>query len=234
MTVLARIICCIAAMVLLAACGADSHKTTNTTTTTDTVARQSPVAQKIVRARNQLTDTLLASIINYYHKNYADDTIQMNTERSDTLLELTFSNITKDTADYNGTLMMADISLVTDINPIITGDMNGDGINDMLVTVHTEGGGLGGNAWWDDHFLFLGQGGGYRLADVKSDGEIMDGSGHFFPVEIADQTIKGIGNGYADTDGYCCPSLYYSISVRLKSGHMATSKKLAIPKPADF
>ena len=235
MTGLVRNIAFIATMVFIASCGSNSHKTTTTITDTQVhLNLTKPEVQKIVRGRNQLTDTMLAGIISYYHKQYGNDTIQMDVARSDTLIELTFSNISKDTADYNGWLLVAYISLVTDINPIIVGDMNGDGINDMLVSVPTEGGGVGGNDSWDDHFLFIAHPDGYRLADVKGDGEIMDGSGYFFPKEIANQTITGIGNGYADSDGHCCPSLFYNIRVRLKDGQMVTIEKVAIPKPLGF
>ena len=232
----ARIITTIAVLTCIASCGTQPRSTTTTTTADSTVHQnpQKPAVQKIARKRNELTDSMLAEVINYYSKEYSNDSTRMDVQRSDTIIELDFSNVVKDTTDYNGTLLAAYISVVTDINPILTGDMNEDGIKDILLNVLTEGGGGGGNESWNDHFLFLAKDGGYTLADVKSDPEIMDGSGYFYPKTINNQTIVGIGNSYADNDGHCCPSLYYNMHVRFKNGHMVTTDRVAISKPANF
>lgn len=227
----------IALQMLAASCGGNNH-TAATAPATDTAhqARQAaPAAAHVPHTRNQLTDTMLAQIVSYYRKEYGNDSTRMETSRSDTILEVSFTNTGGDSDDYHGILFIAYISLVVDINPAIHGDMNGDGKDDILFTVHTEGGGGGGNMWWDDHFLFLANPAGqYTLGDVESDGEIMDGSGYFFPKEIANQTITGIGNGYTDTDGHCCPSLYYRMHVRFTNGKLTTADKTAIHKPADL
>ena len=236
MSIPTRIIATIAYLLCIASRGTRSQSTTTTTTADTTVHQnlQKSAVQKIARKRNELTDSMLAEVINYYSKEYGSDSTRMDVQRSDTIIELDFSNVIKDTTDYNGTLLAAYISVVTDINPILTGDMNEDGVNDKLLNVVTEGGGGGGNESWNDHFLFLAKDGGYTLADVKSDPEIMDGSGYFYPKRINNQTIAGIGNSYADNDGHCCPSLYYKMNVRLKDGHMVTTDRIAISKPAHF
>lgn len=202
---------------------ADSSVHTTQLTTTATIPR----------ARNEITDRMLAEIIGYYKKNYENDSVRMSVSPSDTIVEVSFADTSTDTDAYHGTLFIAYISKVTDINPVVKGDMNGDGAPDILFTVHTEGGGGGGNDWWDDHFLFVATGNQYTLADMKSDGDIMNGSGYFSPKEISNQIINGIGNDYADTDGHCCPSLYYRMQVQLKNGELTTISRTAIPKPAD-
>lgn len=159
----------------------------------------------------------------------------MDAISSDTLLELHFADTASSPDGYHGTLFVAYIALNSDNNAILAGDMNGDGISDRLVSIHTEGGGGGGNVWWTDHFLFLvGQNGEQQLADMKGDGEIMNGNGYFFPDKIVDQAIIGTGNGYAESDGHCCPSLYYSLRVQFRNGALNTSTKTAIAKPAGF
>lgn len=235
---IARILAGLATLFIIASCGSRNNDAAVSGTPADTAVHQAiPDSSAISRQhiRNQITDSMLAQVIDYYHKEYGSDSIRMEITRSDTLVELTFEDTTGGPDDYTGALFLADISLVTDVNPVISGDMNGDGVNDMLVTVHTEGGGGGGNVWWDDHFLFLAKPDGEStLADVKSDGEIMDGSGYFFPKEISNQVITGTGNGYAESDGHCCPSLYYRMHVRLANGKLTTLDKTSIAKPAEF
>jgi hypothetical protein len=220
-------------LLCISSCGTDN--TSKTDSITDTVVHETSLAfpaDKIPRMRNQVTDSMLLQIYGYYSKEYGADSIKRTISRSDTMVEVSFADTA---AEYNGTLFIAYISLVTDIYPIVTGDLNSDGLNDMLVTVHTEGGGGGGNVWWSDHFLFLsGPNGEKTLADIKSDGEIMDGGGYFMPKEISKQMITGIGNAYADTDGRCCPSLYYLMHLRFAQGQLSKVDQTAIAKPAEF
>src|SRR5262249_53743 len=151
------------------------------------------------RARNEITDSMLAQITRYYQKEYGSDSTYMFMDKSDTINELHFADTSGGPDHYRGTLFVAYIPLVTDINPTVRGDVNGDGKDDLVFTVHTEGGGGGGNVWWDDHFLFLGDGSGqYTLADIEGDNEIMKGNGYFFPDSIVNQTISGVGNGYGE------------------------------------
>lgn len=218
-------------------CGANNHDQATAITSTDSTVPQilqESTPEKKQHVRNEITDSMLTQIINYYYKEYGSDSLRMNIVRSDTLLELSFEDTTNKSNDYQGTLFVAYISLVTDINPIVTGDINGDGRRDMLISIPTEGGGGGGNIWWNDHFLFIADGNGEdTLIDVKSDGEILDGSGYFSPKEIANQVITGIGNEYDESDGNCCPSLYYRIRVQLSNGHLSVIDKVAVPKPAE-
>lgn len=226
------------ALFIIASCGSKKNVHTVATSHIDTAKlpiTSQPLTKQKPRARNQMTDTMLAQIIKYYNKQYGADSLKMNIDRSDTVVELTFSDTATTEDSYNGPLFLADISLVTDINPILVGDVNGDGANDMLISVHTEGGGGGGNIWWDDYFLFLAtHNGADSLANVKSDADIMDGSGYFFPENISNQVITGVGNDYAKSDGHCCPSLYYRMHVRLSKGQLTTIDKTPIAKPAGF
>ncbi|RYZ33687.1 MAG: hypothetical protein EOP49_35530 [Sphingobacteriales bacterium] len=195
---------------------------------TDTAARQP-------RLNSLLTDDMLEHMTAHYRAQYGEDSIAMHTRRSDTLLELIFADTTGPEDSYHGALFVAYISLVTDIDPILYGDVNGDGKPDLLVSVHTEGGGGAGNVWWSDHFLFPAAGDDrYTLADVISDGDITDGVGYFYPKSISNQTISGIANGYGDDDGHCCPSLYYQVQVRFTGNSLKMSRQTAIDKPEGF
>jgi len=231
-----RILSCIAFLLLLGGCGTDDKKKTVTIRPADTVAAPAPLtAPKAPRTRNRMPDSMLSQIIGYYQNLYANDSVHMSISRSDTVVELSFADTTGGPDSYTGILLLANISLVTDVNPLLSGDLDGDGLEDLLVSVHTEGGGGGGNVWWNDHFVFLAEPNGqYTLADSKSDGELTGGSGYFFPDAIATGRISGVSNEYAGDDGHCCPSLYYRITLRLDKAGLTQVSKTAIPKPREF
>ena len=185
------------------------------------------------RTYNQLTETMLEEIVNYYRKEYLKDSISMWLSPSDTMLEVSFDDASHDSF---GTQLVAYVSLAKHISPAILGDMNSDELPDILFSVHTEGGGTGGlGTYWSDHFLFIASTGGqYKLADIKSDIDIMDGSGYFYPKEIQNQTLIGIGNDYDYYDARCCPSIFYRTRVRLMNNQLKTIDETPIPRPAGY
>jgi len=207
--------------------------TSNTDNYTTQEITKTSTLPKMPQTYNQLSETMLVEIVNYYRKEYLKDSISMSLSLSDTILEVTCYDASHDSL---GTLFAADISLAKHIDPAILGDMNSDGLPDILFSVHTEGGGTGGlgSHWWD-HFLFVaGANGQYKLADIKNDIDIMDGSGYFYPKEIQNQILTGIGNDYDYYDGRCCPSIFYRTRVRLINNQLKTIDETPIPRPAGY
>lgn len=181
------------------------------------------------RQRNEITDDLIKQISNYYLESYGDSA-RLIENRVDTSIEWMFRSKSVKGDDNDALLLAISIPLFKEANAILYGDMDRNGTADMLLSVHTEGGGVGALLEWDDHFLFLKDSlAGYRLADVKSDWQINGcGNGYFAPEKIADGFIYGKARCYASDDGRCCPSLLYSVRVAYKDGHLSLIEKQPI------
>ncbi len=145
---------------------------------------------------------------------------------TDSSLELYFYG----TIDSTGTDSMVMMYVIMTTNgsryPVCRGDMNGDGRPDLVVSVHTEGG--GGNTWWDEHLLFLDNGnGGYKLADSEPDGAINGcGGGYFSCDTIVHGLLHGTATCYAPGDGHCCPSLEYGVNVKYANGKLVFAGRM--------
>ena len=179
------------------------------------------IVQSAVSQANELTVDMLADIKRYYIDEYGDST-KLVEENTDSTIEWRFESIPKNADDFEGTMVAIYVPRLKNMNAILHGDMNGDGNDDILMTIHTEGGGVGGNIYWSDHFLFLASGDGkYALADVEPDGAINGcGGGYFTPEKIEGGIIAGTASCYTDADGQCCPSLHYKVRVAYRQGKL--------------
>lgn len=96
-------------------------------------------------------------------------------------------------------------------NPILYTDLNKDGINDLIVVVHTEGGWRGGNTYNQDIFVFINEKDSNKLASVISDRDMVH------PEMNGYIRVKNVENGilmaeafiYTERDARCCPSDHY-------------------------
>ncbi len=182
-----------------------------------------------VRQRNELTDSILAQIKNYYIGQF-DQKTRLTEEITDSTIEWSFSSLPLNKGDYDGVLLSVYVPTAKNMRGVLEGDMNRDGRSDLVVSVHTEGGGGGGNMYWDDHFLFIGaEQNGYKLTDIKSDGEINGcGGGYLYPEKIEHGIIYGRADCYADEDGHCCPSLHYAVQIIYRNGELVRLYKQPI------
>ena len=167
-------------------------------------------------------DSVLADIISYYQKTYGQDT-RVEEKYTDSTLELSYHNPSKD-EDYSIDLLIAisipknTTSQISRPNSVLKGDLNNDGFEDLIVSVSTEGGGAGGNIWWDDIFVFLNKKGKQVLASVNRSDQISGCSdGQFFCRKIENGYLIGNSQCYAEADSRCCPSLEYSTKVKLQN-----------------
>jgi hypothetical protein len=189
----------------------------------------SPNPNKEVAYANSVLD----DIKSYYKKTYGQDA-RVEEKYTDSTLELTYHNPSKE-EDYSIDLLIAisipknTTSQISRPNLVLKGDLNNDGFEDLIISVSTEGGGAGGNIWWDDIFVFLNNKGKQVLASVNRSDQISGCSdGQFFCSKIEGGYLIGNSKCYAEGDSRCCPSLEYSTKVKLKNEKLVffTSTKL--------
>lgn len=174
-------------------------------------------------------------IRDHYQNKFANGA-RLEEKSSDSVLQLIYFSIPKDSNDYDGFLI--DISIpkkikmrLFDAVPILFGDLNNDKIDDLIVTVHTEGGGGGGNVWSQDLFLFQKSGGKYQFISFTPDIDISGcQSGSFRAREIKDGFLFGNSSCYNDDDPRCCPSLEYITKVELSNKNLKFSSKTMLFK----
>ena len=162
-----------------------------------------------------IDSTVVKSIIEYYKIKYGSKA-QLELMRSDSFIELSISSIPISNEDYDGVLISATFSLIIDSrisNSNFTGDINGDKVDDLIVTASTEGGGGGGNVYWDDIFVFIRRNGIYWLDHVVANTNIACKKGFFNIKAIKNNVIEGESNCYEDSDPNCCPSLVYKTNL---------------------
>ncbi len=183
--------------------------------------------------KNTVETEILTQIKNHYQAEYGKDT-RLEETNSDTILNLVYHNIPKDTNDYDGFLI--DISIPKKVkmnlfaaNPVLYGDLNNDKIDDIVISVHTEGGGGGGNVWSQDLFVFQKNNGKYEITSITPDGDISGcESGTFRATEIKNGFLIGNSSCYKDEDPRCCPSLEYVTKVELTDKKLKFNSKTKI------
>lgn len=180
--------------------------------------------------KNIIDKEVLNQIKSHYQTEYGKGA-RLEETNSDSVLQLVYHNIPKDTNDYDGFLI--DISIPKKVkmnlfaaNPILYGDLNNDKIDDMVISVHTEGGGGGGNVWSQDLFVFQINNGKYEITSITPDGDISGcQSGTFRATEIKNGFLIGNSSCYKDEDPRCCPSLEYITKVELSNKNLKFNSK---------
>lgn len=170
-----------------------------------------------------LSQEILKEIKKYYQQKYGTEA-RIDEENTDSLSCITYHSISNEkdgTNSFRIAIYIAknDSKFLFGANPIISGDLNNDRFNDLVVNVHTEGGGEGSNGiWWNDIFVFLNQNGKYRLTTIKKDTELVDcDEGHFLISKIENGYLIGNSSCYSKTDALCCPSLNYLTKSKLQN-----------------
>ncbi|MFN8154980.1 MAG: hypothetical protein U0Y08_11875 [Bacteroidia bacterium] len=112
-------------------------------------------------------------------------------------------------SDVGGISQTVDFSKF--IHDQVKGDINNDGIDDLIVTVMVTS---GGSAAWDEIFIFIFQEGRYILNGMSRCPDICGCStGTFKPIKIANGQIVGTSTCWTPEDAQCCPSLEYNTTV---------------------
>lgn len=183
--------------------------------------------------KNTVELEILNQIKNHYQTEYGKDS-RLEETNSDSILNLVYYNIPKDTNDYAGFLI--DIYIPKQVkmnlfaaNPVLYGELNNDKTDDLVISVHTEGGGGGGNVSSQDLFVFQKIDRKYEITSITQDREISGcESGIFRATEIKDGFLIGNSSCYKDDDPRCCPSLEYVTKVELNNKKLKFKSKTKI------
>jgi hypothetical protein len=188
-----------------------------------------------IQSSNQKKDTnvidneVLDYIKSYYKTEYGKGT-RLEESESDTIADLVYYNIPKDSNDYDGLLIGITIPKkvrmnLFDAEPILYGDLNNDGIEEIVITVHIEGSGAGGNTSTQELFVFQKINGKYKIITITNNNEISYcQSGIFRAKEIKNGILIGNSYCYKEEDPRCCPSLEYITKVQLIKNKLILKK----------
>jgi len=179
--------------------------------------------------RNNMIKAAYPLIKNYYEDIYSKGARTEETS-TDSTGGIVYYNIPKNKDDYDGYLV--DITIPQKIginlyesNPILFGDLDHDNKEEMIMTVHTEGGGGGGNIASQDVFVFRKSNDSLEILCTVPDGSLCNCSdGMFRSKKIEKGLIIGISSCYKEDDGRCCPSVQ-SVSAVSLSGNTLKSVK---------
>jgi hypothetical protein len=116
---------------------------------------------------------------------------------------------------------------------IIEGDINGDKKKDLIVTVHTEGGGAGGNVWSQDLFTFINNNEKFKLINIIEDSELTGCTSGLYQGNFRAQTIRsgkliGFSSCYTSEDPRCCPSMEYETTIAFENNKLIYKSKKSI------
>ncbi len=181
---------------------------------------------------SNIPDYVLRFIKTYYQREYKGTKVDFSD--SDTALEMLFSNIPTSNDDYDGFLIDVYIPKKEKIElygaAILFGDVDDDKLDDLIVGVHTEGGGTGGNGLHStDLFVFLNNKGVYEFISMTPDREVAvnrkNGEGVFIPDKIQDGLLIGKSLLYQNDDPTCCPSLEQETKAKFSNNKLVFESK---------
>jgi hypothetical protein len=191
--------------------------------------------QNVQKDNTPLDSDVIAQIKNHYHKEHGKGTKKEEIV-SDSTIDITYSAIPKSTDDYGGFLINIIIpkkpfQTLYGATPTLRGDLNRDKNDELVVSVHTEGGGTGGNGLSSqDIFVFERKNNKYVLLSFTPDAELSNcPSGYFRATSIHDGLLIGASSCYKDDDPRCCPTLNFETSCALKNGKLKYQSQKKLP-----
>jgi len=174
----------------------------------------------------QLDKNMINSIKDYYKGNFGNNA-SLSESQDDSTLNLSFFSIS-DIEDEESNLLISILIPLTSSQelygaiPILTGDLNNDSNDDLVVSVYTEA----GNSASQDIFTFISQDENFNLVNVSNDKELCGCNGSFRALRIEDNHLIGQSSCYSEQDAMCCPSLNYETKVALTDNKLVfVSKK---------
>lgn len=191
----------------------------------------------------EINESVIATIKAYYHDEYGKET-RLEESVTDSLIELTYYNISsEDDEEY----LIASIYIprIKDKrfqhygSGSVSGDLNHDGLDDLVVSVYSEGQGLA--SMYTALFVFINNGSGYNLSEETNiyavcgcETESGVWQGYFSLERIENGYLIGISNCYAENDPRCCPSLTYATKVVWENDKLVFHSKEKIEAEDDL
>ena len=174
-------------------------------------------------SENKIDDRIIEKIIGHYK----DEFKEMKLEKvvSDSSISI---KIIDGDSEYSESIYNAKISKMK--NAYIFGDVNNDNLTDVVAIVSCEAG-TGGNASWNDIFVFLLEKDKYILSSYNRSDEISGcKDGNFYPEKFENGLIVGESSCYESDDAHCCPSLNYKTTVKYVAGKLVFNSKDKLKK----
>jgi len=166
----------------------------------------------------QITD----QILQHYRQQNNSDSIKKDV--TDTTIEVTL--YAKEDAQYNfdGTIYISKMQ-----SDYFHGDLYGDGVEEIVCSVSTEGMG-GGNAYWNDVFVLRLIDKKYKIIDAVTSNKLTGDKGGydgglFYPLAIKDRLITGESICWTDEDAHCCPSLKFYTTVKFEKDKLVFNSR---------
>ena len=162
--------------------------------------------------RNNMIKAAYPLIKNYYKDIYSKGARTEETN-TDSTARIVYYNIPGNKDDYDGYLVDITIPKKTGINlyesnSILFGDLDHDNKEEMVMTVHTEGGGGGGNTASQDIFVFRRSNDSVQILCTVVDASLANcADGMFRAKKIEKGLIIGMSSCYKEDDARCCPSV---------------------------
>ncbi len=158
---------------------------------------------------------IIETIISHYKSEYSKEKncgkVTIRETEDGTEVESAFID-----TDDSFSISICGYHLIPKASGLIRGDINGDGNDDVIVPVSSNG---GGTAVWDDLFFFLSDQktlASYIMFNSSELASCGNGGGKFEVKAIAAAFIVGESQCYAEDDPSCCPSLKYKTEYKLQ------------------
>jgi hypothetical protein len=172
----------------------------------------------------------LNEIKKYYHEQYniyEGKHTKFEDEFNNIYQTRTYRHVSDEEDEFEYAIVSIYIPLEKDTKSLFYGDLNNDGLQDLVVAVSTEiGAGFDQPA---ELFVFLNQNNKLTLIDVAEiHGLTHCEDGYFWPTKIENGNLIGTSYCFKNNDGRCCPSLKYSTKTKLSDNKLVFNSQIKI------
>ncbi len=172
---------------------------------------------------SNINEDIINDMISYYKQEY--EGIYSVEKTDSTVNVLVYSNSTDDVID---SMILFSAYIPLKVSGYIKGDLDNDGIEEIICDIPTEGGGGGGNTYWNDLFVYKQTSSNRYKRIAKSSSPELLGGCYLSISHIKQNEIIGTSLCYDENDGHCCPSLSYNTTVVLKNDSLVVKRHIFV------